>query len=88
MNWDLSRSGPVILLEAFGGELVCTMQICWTQADRSSCVLTKWEIDSQVSSTSLTGTNQSWDDYWQAFLELLPDALAAEVSRSELTVKY
>jgi hypothetical protein len=88
VNWDLSRTGPVILLEAYGGELVCTMQVCWTQADQSSCALTRWQIDSQVTCSRLTGTNKSWDEYWQAFLDLLPDSLAAEVHRSELTVKY
>ena len=88
MNWDLSKTGPVIILEAFCGELTLTMQVRYNQANLSSCVLTKWEIDGEVGCHRLIGNNQSWDTYWEAFLDLLPDDLAAEIAHSELTVKY
>jgi hypothetical protein len=87
-DWDLSKSGPVIILTANSGETVITMQVCYTQANLATCVLTIWEIDSQVSSECMTGTNDSWPEFWEKFLDLVPVQIAPAVARCEMQVKF
>ena len=32
--------------------------------------------------------NKSWGDYWQAFLDMIPDGWVAEVAHSELSMRF
>ena len=87
-DYNMWRIGPCIILQAFEGEFIATMQICYNQANMASCVITTWEIDGEVKAHSLAGTNDDWPRFWSAFLGLLPSEIATQVHQDEAVVRY
>jgi hypothetical protein len=87
-DWVLSRIGPIILVQTTSEEFYASMQIAYNQANRASCVFTRWEIDGETSCQQLAGNNQDWPKFWAAFLTFLPPDLAAEIRRDEDAVRY
>ncbi len=86
-SWDAWRIGPMIIVQAFGGEFLASLAVCYNQADRSSAVITVWQVDGAVTSERLLGTNSSWDTFWEKFLDVLPEAIVAEIAHSEMALK-
>ena len=87
-DYNIWKIGPCIILQAFGGEFYATMQVCYNQADRSSAVLTVWEIDGEVKSHQLSGSNEDWPRFWSDFLGLLPPSIAALVHKNEAALRF
>lgn len=87
-DWVLSRIGPIILLHTMSEEFYVTMQIAYNQANKATCVLTRWEIDGATICQQIAGTNRDWPKFWAAFLGFLPSDLAAEIHREEDSVRY
>jgi hypothetical protein len=77
---QITKVGPVVVVQDADEETVATMQVCYNQANQSSCVLTLWEIDGFVKSWQLSGTNQDWPRFWSTFLDLLPQHLADDIA--------
>jgi hypothetical protein len=84
--WSLSKVGPIIVWST--EETVVTLQCSWTQAGDSSCVVTRWDVDDQMICQRYTGTHESWGEYWQRFLNLLPEQHQAAVAHSEQSVRF
>jgi hypothetical protein len=82
------RIGPVIVLQAYGGEYYATMQVCYNQANQATCALTQWQVDGFVKVQEIAGTNSDWPTFWSAFLKFLPAQLALEVAPHEPEIKY
>jgi hypothetical protein len=83
--WDMWQIGPIILLSAYDGELLVTMQLCHNQGgqEHSTGVLTKWTVDGEVVATHLEGVDACWGVAWEKFLDLLPEALQPEIAHCE-----
>ena len=79
----IEKIGPVCVVMDDPGESFLTFQVCYNQANRSSCVMTKWQIDGFVESLRLTGTNEDWRRYWETFLGFIPSHMAAEIAQYE-----
>jgi hypothetical protein len=79
----IEKIGPVCVVMDDPGENFATFQVCYNQAGRSTCVMTKWEIDGFVESLRLTGTNDDWRRYWETFLGFLPTHMATEIAQYE-----
>lgn len=85
-DWDLSRSGPLITL--LGDETVVLLMIAYNQANEGTAVVARWQIDGQITSRRLAGTNESWPEFWEAFLDLVPEPWQPAVAHSELQVRF
>ena len=83
-GWNLFKIGPVITFTS--EDTVVVMLIAWRQDGCSTAVLSRWDIDSDCSCER--HMNLSWDEYWEKFLDLIPDDYVAAVAHSERTVKY
>jgi hypothetical protein len=82
-DWTLERRGPVILLTIYGGQLVLTLQVSYSQP--CCAVLTRWDLDEPIRVLTLEGT---WEIFWQCFLDWVPAPLQAPVAHSEMVIKY
>jgi hypothetical protein len=87
-DFNMWKIGPCIVLQALAGEFYATMQVCYTQANMATCVLTTWEIDGEVKAHQLSGSNEDWPRFWSAFLGLLPSEIAPLVHKDEATVRF
>ena len=82
----ITRVGPMIIFLAPAGETMATLQIAWRQDGCSTGVITRWDIDSDACCEQ--HMNKSWVEYWQAFLDMIPDEWVAEVAHSELSMRF
>jgi len=85
-RWDLSKTGPLIVLES--EDLVVTLQISYRQDGVAQALVTKWEIDGDLTVEKMTGDLASWSRFWSAFLDQLPDSWQGPVAHCESMVKY
>jgi hypothetical protein len=84
--WDLSRCGPLITVQS--EEFTAILMIAYRQDGLASALVCTSEIDGDVSSIKLQGTLDSWPEFWEAFLDVLPSEWQAGVAHSEALVKY
>jgi hypothetical protein len=84
--WDLSKSGPLITVQS--EEFTATLMIAYRQDGRAYALVCTWEIDGDVTSIKLQGTNESWPEFWDAFLDVLPGEWQAGVAQCEPQVRY
>jgi hypothetical protein len=91
---QITSCGPVLLVSAYGGDLVATFQQCANQASQLSAAITIWRIDGDVVAHNMAGTYSDREAQWTTFLALLPpdiaatvrawrDALQSEIERAE-----
>ncbi len=87
-EWNAWRIGPLIAVQACGGDFFATQQVCYNQADHATWVITTWEIDGETQAHTLVGTNSDWPRFWSHFLGVLPSTLAAEIAAHEHDLRY
>jgi hypothetical protein len=85
---EIHRIGPAIQVVAFEGEFYASLAIGWTQSGQSGAVITTWDVDGPAECRQLTGTNDDWVRYWQAFLAKMPPGLAEAVAELEESLRY
>jgi hypothetical protein len=82
----LQRLGPLVVLDIHA-EVVLVLQVSWRQSGESSALITKWTVDDGIESVALTGTCDSWPDYWGRFLDMVPADLQSAIAHSERMVR-
>ena len=79
----IEKIGPVCVVMDDPGENFATFQVCYNQANESSCIITRWATDGFAECIRLTGTNNDWRRYWETFLGFLPMHMATEIAQYE-----
>jgi hypothetical protein len=79
MTTAITQLGPVLVVEAYGGEFVATFQMCGNQAGQLSAVATVWRVDGDVVATDMAGRFGDERAQWSTFLALLPPDVARDV---------
>ena len=81
----ITRVDPMIIFQDPAGETMVTLQIAWRQDGCSTGIITRWDL---IPTHVRAHMNKSWGEYWQAFLDMIPDEWVAEVAHSELSMRF